>query len=152
MLFAQEQTDRYAEITNPKLLHINREEPRSTFSSFTDLKEALAAGYISKGSDVLLLNGNWKFHYTDRFNERPKQGFQNSGFDDSQWSNIQVPGNWEVQGFGVPIYVNATYEFTSPGHAPTGINRILRLFRKNSIQLVPIGNCSLFRTTGRKRR
>ena len=118
MLFAQEQTDRYAEITNPKLLHINREEPRSTFSSFTDLKEALAAGYISKGSDVVLLNGNWKFHYTDRFNERPKQGFQNSGFDDSQWSNIQVPGNWEVQGFGVPIYVNATYEFTSPGHAP----------------------------------
>ena len=52
MLSAQEQSDRYAEIINPKLLHINREEPRSTFSSFTDLKEALAAGYISKGSDV----------------------------------------------------------------------------------------------------
>lgn len=41
MLSAQEQSDRYAEIINPKLLHINREEPRSTFSSFTDLKEAL---------------------------------------------------------------------------------------------------------------
>ncbi|KUL15017.1 MAG: Glycosyl hydrolase family 2, partial [Proteiniphilum sp. 51_7] len=118
MLSAQEQSDRYAEITNPKLLHINREEPRSTFSSFTDIDEALAAGYTSKGSEVVLLNGSWKFHYTDQFNERPKEGFQKADFDDSGWSDIRVPGNWEVQGFGVPIYVNTTYEFTSPGHAP----------------------------------
>ena len=118
MLSAQEQSDRYAEIINPKLLHINREEPRSTFSSFTDLKEALAAGYISKGSDVVLLNGSWKFHYTDRFSQRPKEGFQKADFDDSGWNDIRVPGNWEVQGFGVPIYVNTTYEFTSPGHTP----------------------------------
>jgi beta-galactosidase len=118
MLYAQEQANRYAEITNPKLLHINREEPRSTFSSFTDIKEALAAGYSSKGSEVVLLNGIWKFHYTDQFNERPKEGFQYPDFDDSGWSDIRVPGNWEVQGFGVPIYVNTTYEFTSPGHAP----------------------------------
>jgi len=67
---------------------------------------------------VVLLNGIWKFHYTDQFNERTKEGFQDPGFDDSQWSNIRVPGNWEVQGFGVPIYVNTTYEFTSPGYAP----------------------------------
>jgi beta-galactosidase len=118
MISAQKQAERYAEITNPKLLHINREEPRSTFYSFTDIKEALAAGYSSKGSDVVLLNGIWKFHYTDQFNERPKEGFQNPDFDDSGWSDIRVPGNWEVQGFGVPIYVNTTYEFTSPGHPP----------------------------------
>lgn len=118
MLSAQEQANRYAEITNPNLLHINREEPRSTFYSFTNMKEALDAGYSSKGSEVVLLNGIWKFHYTDQFNERPKEGFQDPGFDDSGWSNIRVPGNWEVQGFGVPIYVNTTYEFTSPGHAP----------------------------------
>lgn len=118
MLFAHEQSDRYAEITNPKLLHINREEPRSTFSSFTDIQEALAAGYTSKGSDVVLLNGSWKFHYTDRLSQRPKEGFQKADFNDSGWNDIQVPGNWEVQGFGVPIYVNTTYEFTSPGHTP----------------------------------
>jgi beta-galactosidase len=118
MLSAQEQANRYAEITNPNLLHINREEPRSTFYSFTDRKEALAAGYSSKGSNVVLLNGSWKFHYADRFNERPKEGFQKADFDDSGWNDIRVPGNWEVQGFGVPIYVNTTYEFTSPGHAP----------------------------------
>lgn len=93
MLSAQEQSDRYAEITNPKLLHINREEPRSTFSSFTDVDEALAAGYTSKGSEIVLLNGSWKFHYTDQFNERPKEGFQKADFDDSGWSDIRVPGN-----------------------------------------------------------
>ena len=93
MLSAQEQANRYAEITNPNLLHINREEPRSTFYSFTNMKEALDAGYSSKGSEVVLLNGIWKFHYTDQFNERPKEGFQNPGFDDSGWSNIRVPGN-----------------------------------------------------------
>lgn len=43
MLYAQKQADRYAEITNPKLQYINREEPRSTFYSFTNMKEALDA-------------------------------------------------------------------------------------------------------------
>ena len=118
MVNAQEQADRYAEITNPKLLHINREEPRATFSSFRDINEALDAGYSSKGSDVVLLNGSWKFQYSDRFSERPKEGFQDPAFDDSGWGNIRVPGNWEVQGYGDPIYVNTTYEFTSQGHAP----------------------------------
>src|SRR5690554_4858027 len=102
MVNAQEQADRYAEITNPKLLHINREEPRATFSSFRDINEALDAGYSSKGSDVVLLNGSWKFQYSDRFSERPKEGFQDPAFDDSGWGNIRVPGNWEVQGYGDP--------------------------------------------------
>ncbi len=118
ILNAQEQSNRYVEITNPKLLHINREDPRATFSSFREIKDALEADYSTKGSDVVLLNGTWKFHYSERFNERPKEGFQDSGFDDRGWSDIKVPGNWELQGFGVPIYVNTPYEFTSPGHAP----------------------------------
>ena len=115
---AQEQSDRYAEITNPKLLQINREDPRATFYSFSDLKDALNATYTTKGSNVILLNGNWKFQYTDWFNERPKEGFQRTDFDDSEWNDIRVPGNWELQGFGTPIYVNHPYEFTSPGHPP----------------------------------
>lgn len=36
----------------------------------------------------------------------------------SDWADIQVPGNWERQGFGIPIYVNTSYEFCSPGYAP----------------------------------
>ena len=117
-VFAQDQENRYAEITNPKLVNINKLPPRSSFFSFTNVTDAKEASYSSKGSNVLLLNGTWKFHYTDNFSERPMKDFYNMQFDTQSWNDIQVPGNWEVQGFGTPIYVNATYEFTSPGHPP----------------------------------
>ena len=45
-------------------------------------------------------------------------GFYEENFNDKSWSDINVPGNWEIQGFGVPIYVNASYEFVSPGYPP----------------------------------
>lgn len=45
---------------------------------------------------ILLLNGKWKFHYTDNFNERPMDGFYEENFNDKSWSDINVPGNWEI--------------------------------------------------------
>ena len=117
-LSAQVQENRYAEITNPKLININKLPPRSSFFSFTNVQDAKDASYSSKGSNVLLLNGTWKFHFTKYFSERPMRDFYNLQFDAQSWNDIQVPGNWEVQGFGTPIYVNTTYEFTSPGHPP----------------------------------
>lgn len=116
--FSQLQQNRYAEITNPKLVHINKMEPRASFFSFTTPDEALKASYSSKGSKVLMLNGTWKFNYVEKFYERPMDDFYAENFDASSWADIKVPGNWGVQGFGTPIYVNTTYEFTSPGHAP----------------------------------
>ncbi|MGI6048380.1 MAG: glycoside hydrolase family 2 TIM barrel-domain containing protein [Petrimonas sp.] len=118
LLNAQQQENRYEEITNPKLLYLNKEKPRASFFSFSNKEQAQNAGYSSKGSDFLLLNGTWKFNYVDNFNDRPKDGFHDLNFNASTWKDIQVPGNWEIQGFGVPIYVNTTYEFTSPGHPP----------------------------------
>ena len=115
---AQQQENRYKEITNPKLLHINKLEPRSSFFSFTNAADAQKAATDTKGSNFLLLNGTWKFHYTEQFNDRPKDNFSGPDFNADAWKDIKVPGNWEVQGFGYPIYVNTTYEFTSPGHAP----------------------------------
>ena len=117
-VFAQNQENRYSEITNPKLVNINKLPPRSSFFSFTSAKDAKDASFESKGSNVLLLNGTWKFHFVKNFSERPMKDFYNMQYDDQSWNDIIVPGNWEVQGFGTPIYVNATYEFTSPGHAP----------------------------------
>lgn len=107
-------SDRYAEITNPELTCINREAPRSTFTSYTNEQDAVKNDRKT-GTYRLSLNGIWKFHYVDNFNDRPKD-FMKDSFDASSWSDIQVPGNWERQGFGVPIYVNTTYEFTSPAH------------------------------------
>lgn len=115
---AQKQENRYAEIINPDLTQINKLPARSSYFSFATAKDALQAPNHSKGSDYLMLNGIWKFHYTKDFETRPKQGFSSPNYDVSSWSDIEVPGNWETQGFGYPIYVNATYEFTSPGFEP----------------------------------
>lgn len=115
---AQKQENRYSEITNPNLTDINKLVPRSSFFSYKSVDEAINATLTSKGSDFQLLNGVWKFHFTKDFESRPKNDFYKKDFDASSWKNINVPGNWETQGFGTPIYVNATYEFTSPGHKP----------------------------------
>jgi beta-galactosidase len=56
------------------------------------------------------LNGTWKFHASPRPAARPA-GFFATGYDDSAWDNIHVPGNVETQGFGMPIYVNIGYAF-----------------------------------------
>ena len=117
-LSAQMQENRYKEITNPKLTNINKLPPHSSFYSYTNADDALKASSGAKGSDYILLNGIWKFNYTDSFRNRPMDDFQKENFDTSVWKDIKVPGNWEIQGFGTPIYVNSDYEFTSPGHEP----------------------------------
>lgn len=56
------------------------------------------------------LNGTWKFNWVKNPDNRPKD-FYRPDFYVGNWNNIQVPGNWELQGYGTPIYVNETYEF-----------------------------------------
>lgn len=56
------------------------------------------------------LNGLWKFHWVKNPDTRPKDFYQPS-FYTGGWADINVPGNWERQGYGTAIYVNETYEF-----------------------------------------
>lgn len=56
------------------------------------------------------LNGKWKFHWVKNPDNRPKD-FYKPAFYTGGWADIQVPGNWERQGYGTAIYVNETYEF-----------------------------------------
>lgn len=58
------------------------------------------------------LNGKWKFQWTKNVANRPK-GFQMPEYDVTAWDEINVPGNWERQGYGTTVYVNTTYEFDS---------------------------------------
>lgn len=113
-LHAQQQADRYSEITDPDLTSINREEPRSTFTSYTSVKDALENNR-KDGTLRLMLNGDWKFNYVEKFADRP-MNFDSKSLDQVKWSDIKVPGNWELQGYGTPIYVNARYEFVSVGY------------------------------------
>lgn len=54
------------------------------------------------------LNGAWRFHFSHTVEGRA-DGFASPAFDDSGWDTIQVPGNWELLGYGTPIYSNVTY-------------------------------------------
>ncbi|HEY8389050.1 MAG TPA: glycoside hydrolase family 2 TIM barrel-domain containing protein, partial [Parasegetibacter sp.] len=67
--------------------------------------------------NYISLNGLWKFHWVQDPRKRPTDFFR-TDFDDTGWNNFPVPANWELNGFGLPIYVNTVYEFT--GHAKKG--------------------------------
>ncbi len=68
----------------------------------------------AKSQYFVNLNGIWKFNWVRDARKRPLD-FYKTEFNDQSWDNFKVPANWEVNGYGVPIYVNQPYEFT--GHA-----------------------------------
>lgn len=67
--------------------------------------------YLSQNGDMQMsLNGEWKFNWTKTPDEQP-QDFFNTSFDDSGWKTFPVPGDWEMNGFGTPIYSSSGYTF-----------------------------------------
>lgn len=67
--------------------------------------------YLSQNGDMQMsLNGEWKFNWTKTPDEQP-QDFFNTSFDDSGWKTFPVPGDWEMNGYGTPIYSSSGYTF-----------------------------------------
>lgn len=66
----------------------------------------------SKSSRFMSLEGLWKFSWVRNANEAPAK-FYTVGYDDSSWASIQVPGMWELNGFGDPIYTNVIYPWNN---------------------------------------
>ncbi|MBR8536697.1 DUF4981 domain-containing protein [Carboxylicivirga sediminis] len=111
---------------NEKVFAINREVPYSTF--YTYACEASALQNNPKASPYYqLLNGTWKFNWVNKPSDRP-QKFYTEEYDVSGWDNIQVPSNWELKGYGKPIYINTRYEFEpenpQPPNVPTDWNPV----------------------------
>lgn len=67
-------------------------------------------GTYEQSPFYMSLNGKWKFHWTKNPDRRPKDFYQTDYYTGG-WADINVPGNWERQGYGTAIYVNETYEF-----------------------------------------
>ena len=65
-----------------------------------------------KSSDYMSLDGTWKFNWVKQPSERPVD-FYKPAYDVSGWDDIEVPSNWEMKGYGTPIYTNVTYPFNS---------------------------------------
>lgn len=110
LLFVQElPNDLKHYIQNPQVISENKEETHTTFYSFSSENEALKNNW-KFSENYISLDGHWKFKWVRKPGDRP-QDFINPAFDVSGWETIKVPANWEVEGFGVPIYVNHQYEF-----------------------------------------
>ncbi|MDD3323083.1 MAG: glycoside hydrolase family 2 TIM barrel-domain containing protein [Paludibacter sp.] len=94
---------------NPAVFQINREPARATFLPFADKNSAIADLYESSPW-FYSLNGNWKFQWSPTPDQRPRD-FYKTDFNVTNWKEIQVPSNWELKGYGIPIYTNITYPY-----------------------------------------
>ena len=97
------------ELQTPEIVSVNRMPMRA--SAFAYENTELAAKRNKEKSDYFLsLNGTWKFNWVKDPRKRPMD-FYKTDFNDAAWDNFKVPANWEVNGYGLPIYVNQPYEF-----------------------------------------
>ena len=113
------------EIQDPKIVEINKMPARSTLFNF-ESKQLARSDEPSRSRYFQSLNGPWKFNWVRDPSDRPVD-FHSLDFDDRQWSEIEVPSNWEFNGYGVPIYLNHPYEFSydpDPPYIPEGYNPV----------------------------
>lgn len=101
---------------NQAIFSINKEEPHATFYSYKSEAEALK-NKPKESSFYQLLNGDWKFHWARKAADRPAD-FYRPNYDVSAWKTIKVPANWEINGYGMPIYINTRYEFNPTNPVP----------------------------------
>lgn len=85
---------------NHHVLQINREPARAYFMPYG----------TSQGDRMMSLNGVWKFNWTKTPDVRVTD-FYKADFNDASWNDFKVPANWEVNGYGTPIYASAGYVF-----------------------------------------
>ena len=112
---------------DPGVNQVNRMETRTSFFGYEN-QEAALSGDKSQSKNYLSLKGEWKFKLAQTPNERPKNFFSES-YDDKAWGSIPVPGMFELEGYGNPIYVNAGYPWrnqfnSNPPEIPTENNYV----------------------------
>ncbi len=101
---------------NERIFGINKEPGKATFIPFASVSEMKSDPTYhtpwlrTHSSRYMLLNGNWKFNWVKQPSERPAK-FYRTDFNASDWDEIPVPSNWEMLGYGTPIYTNITYPF-----------------------------------------
>jgi len=100
---------------DPSILQQNREPMRAYAHQYPDREAAESCEFAN--SDFLSLNGRWKFKWT-RTPEGSPQGFEADAFDVSSWAEIEVPSNWQMKGYGKPLYARTGYNDFDPDAFP----------------------------------
>lgn len=93
---------------NPLVVSENKMPARATSYSYESADKALSSDRTQ--SNLLMLNGDWKFSFAETPEQRPVD-FYKSEFNSGDWKNIDVPSCWEMRGYGMPIYTNSVYPF-----------------------------------------
>jgi len=94
---------------NEQVIGINKEAARAHSIPYASIQQA--SEDLRLNSPYLLdLNGTWKFHWAKHPDLRPKDFYQ-PGYDVAYWDEIEVPSNWQLKGYGKPIYTNIRYPF-----------------------------------------
>ena len=95
---------------NLQVNEINRLPVHASFFAFDTESDALK-GQPAQSGRFLSLDGNWKFHWVANLNERLTD-FYRTDLDDSGWATMPVPGMWELNGYGDPVYVNMGFPWS----------------------------------------
>ncbi|VAX26293.1 beta-galactosidase, partial [hydrothermal vent metagenome] len=109
---------------NSEIFGINKEEAHNTAIPFATFEQA-QRGEREDSPYFKLLNGKWKFNWVPKPADRPID-FYKPEYDVSGWGEIPVPINWQLYGYGIPIYLNTDYAFgiVNPPYIPHDNNPV----------------------------
>ena len=108
---------------NPEVVGRNKEPGHCTYLPYADTRAAVQND-PAQSAYTKCLNGIWKFNWVRKPAERPAH-FYREDYDVSHWDDIKVPANWELEGYGIPIYTDTDYPFpANPPHIPHDNNPV----------------------------
>lgn len=108
---------------NPEIFERNQTLPHATLMPFETIKQALENNRKSSPYHYTL-NGIWKFHLAENPEEAPGEFFR-KGYDTGDWHDIRVPSNWQMEGFGYPLFRNIGQPFPeNPPGVPKNFNPV----------------------------
>lgn len=111
------------ELEDSQIVSVNTIDPHVWFVPFPDIK-SLAGKTNLESPWCKILNGNWKFNWSENPASR-RVDFYKTDFDVSGWDHIPVPADWQMHGYGYPIYTNARYPYeANPPVIPKDFNPV----------------------------
>jgi beta-galactosidase len=113
---------------NPEVFQRNQEPPHATLMPCENRDQALA-GDRKSSPYHLSLNGTWQFFWAPNLEEAP-EGFYNPAFNRGAWREIRVPSNWQMEGFGFPLFRNIGLPHPlDPPQVPADFNPVGSYYR-----------------------
>ena len=114
---------------DPNVFEENRLPMRSTFIVTPTAETAVVEHDFTQSPLYRTIGGVWKFYWTENATDAQPAEFWSPKFDDSKWGKMPVPGLWEMNGYGVPLYKNTGYAWynfykSNPPYAPTERNAV----------------------------